>query len=192
MKLLKAVSALVIVAVLFCSAALAAVDWASMDTETIEAEIKNAQAELKKREPETQSEDTDPDIADDDEDPNKRTGKAVLLDAEGVKITATSFEVTDHWMYGTALVVSYIAENNSDADFRGSFDKTVINGWEVENTGYVDVAAGNKNKDTLVLKMADADVSSLAEIEKVSFTFSYYSDKQKKFIKPKPKTIKLN
>lgn len=182
MKLLKVVSVLIIVAVLFCSAALAAVDWASMDEATIKKEIENAQVELEKREGADDSK---------SKDPNKRTGKATLFDAEGVTIIANAFEVDEKdYTYKPALKISYVVENSSDRNLTLYFDKTAINDWEVDHIGLFDIDAGKKAKGDFKLKMEDAGITSLSEIEKVSFTF-HYQDENGKYITTKPKNIKF-
>lgn len=183
MKARRVLASVAALALMGTTAAYAEIDWASMDDATIESEIKNAQSELEKRHP-----------SDDDgsKDPNKRTGKAVILDLDEIKVTATSFEVVDHWQYGTALQVNYLVENNGDKDFEAHLDRIAINDYEVDYVGYIEIGAGNKAKGDFVLKMSDAEVSSLNEIEKVTFTFHYYSEEDAKFITLKPKSVKLN
>ena len=190
--------AIILVLLLACSA-IAEIDWASMTDEELTTELSNGMTEMMNRgmyvgEPEYAAATPEPTTAPEDKpakNPNKRTGKATLFDADGVKIIASSFEViSDDWLYETALLVSYTAENNSNKDYEISIDKASINDWEVENTGFVDIGAGHKAKGEFKLKMDDANVTALNEIEKVTFTFSYHNGDYH-YSTTKPKNVKL-
>lgn len=189
----------VILAFLLACSAIAEIDWASMSDEELTDELAKGMTEMMNRgmyigEPvaaEATPEPSPEPEAEATKNPNKRSGKATLFDAEGVKVLVTTFEVvTDDLLYDHALVLSYTAENNSDKNYEIYIDKASINDWEVDNTGYIDIGAGHKAKGKFALNMDDADVSSLNEVKRVTFTFRY--DKgDYNYVTTEPKNIKL-
>ena len=174
---MKRILILTLILMLFC-VAFADIDWASMDDATIQAELKNGQAELDKRNGSTEK------------DPNIRKGKATLFKSDEVTVTANEFEVSDYeyGIFVPALYVRYTVENNSDRDIEIRLEKVSINDWEVAHSGSIEIGAGHKEKGKFELKMKDAEVSTLSEIKKVTFAFCY-QDKDGEYIHTQPKNI---
>lgn len=134
------------------------IDWASMDDATIQAEIKNAQDELAKR------------------NGSSSVGGvegAVIFDAEGVKATVQSYGVGDYMGTADSLKIDFLVENTSSKDMGFSPSMVSINGWEVDYVCYVDIAAGHKSKERILLLLSDANISSIDEVETVELAFTY-------------------
>lgn len=156
MKVTRVIAATVALGLMGSHCAFAAVDWASMDDATIQAEIANAQAELAKR---SGSEST--------------VDGAVLFDVEGVKATVQSYGVGSYMDDNDSLQLNFIVENNSGKDMEFYIEKVSINGWEVDHIGYIEIGAGHKAKGDFKLLLSDANISSIDEVETVEVSFNY-------------------
>lgn len=202
MKYMRLITLVLTLAVVFMSTAYAAIDWTAMESEEIEAEINNGLAELIMRGYSSQA-DWGKDFEDEPEpeltptpapeaaNANRKEGKAKIMEVDGVKVTATAFEVTENDWFDKTLKVYYTVENNSDNDFEAYFDITSINDWEVDSVGTIEVGAGHKANDAVKLDLGGANISLLAEVEKVTFTMSYKKPGTDDYEKLKPKNIWL-
>ena len=161
MKATRVIAAAVALGLMGSHCAFAAVDWASMDDATIQAEIANAQAELAKR--------SGGDVAGSVEG-------TVIFDAEGVKATVQSYGVGDYMDTADALQIDFLVENTSNKDMEFSPAMVSINGWEVDYMCYVEIGAGHKAKDRILLLLSDANISSIDEVENVELAFTYHDD----------------
>lgn len=153
---MKKIFALALALILLAAAALAEIDWASMDDATIQAEINNAHSELVKREL------------------VGNTENVTVFDEAGITIVFKTMEVDDEdWAYKPALVVNTTIVSESSKDMEIGIHNAAINGWEVDNTGYYEIAAGHKEKVSLKFKLEDADVTSFDELETLEISFVY-------------------
>lgn len=159
------VFAFTLAALLCVTAAMAeAIDWNSMDDETIKAEIARAQAVLDSRGASSES---------------AGPGEVVISNYMGINITLTDYEVDESSTLGTVLRIGYTAENTSKNDYSNIFlDGPSINGWEVNGSGSIDIKAGTKKNGNLRLKLADASITTYDEIETVDIAF-YYMGREK-------------
>lgn len=170
---MKKLLALLLALLLIGSIALAeAVDFASMTDDDLNALIDSAKAEVERR------------------DLTSNTENVTVFDAQGVTIVITSFEVDDDsWLYKPSLVAQLKAVNTSANDLSIYIDNVAINGWEVGNTGLVDIAAGHKEKDKFEFNLEDADVTTLDELETIEIKFHYQDPVNGGYLYTDPVTI---
>ena len=152
---MKKIVTIILALILICSVALSeGIDWASMTDEEITAIIEAGQAELKSRsggEPE----------------------EIVIMDYNGLTITASNFHVEDTLLYKDgALVFDVVIENNTDKSYDITGTDISINGWTVDALIYVDIMAGKKTKDVFKLDLGGADCKSLEDVQEIEFIFN--------------------
>lgn len=94
----------------------------------------------------------------------------VLLDADGVKITATELVDDSLWGKGVRLLI----ENNSDKDLGFGCDAVIVNNYMISNLFSSTVTAGNKANETLDLystELEAAGIENIGQIELYLHTF---------------------
>jgi hypothetical protein len=97
----------------------------------------------------------------------------VLVDQDGVKITATGLTYDKIWGYTVNLLI----ENNSEQDITVQTRNSSVNGFMVDFSMSCDVAVGKKANDDFTIDetgLADAGIDSPAEIE---FYFTIFDKK---------------
>ncbi|MBQ1790533.1 MAG: hypothetical protein II008_10155 [Oscillospiraceae bacterium] len=148
------------------------VDYTSMTDEDIYQLIDSAKAEIERRGLIGNAE------------------NATVFDEQGVTIVITSFEInTDHWMYKPALVVRVTAVNTSNKDMSICVDNAAINGWEVDQEGMIDLAAGHREKAKFVFNLEDAEVTIADELETLEIKFYYYTPESRDVVYTDPVTV---
>lgn len=139
-----------------CFALAESIDWANMTDEEVNTVIDNGKAEIERR------------------GLIGNTENITVFDENGVSIIITSFAIdTESWIYQPCLTVDFIITNTSNDDYKIYIDNVAINGWEVEYTGYAEVAAGHKAKDKFLFKLADSDVETEEQLETFEISFFY-------------------
>ena len=94
----------------------------------------------------------------------------VLLDQDGIKITATEY-VTDSIMGdGIKLLV----ENNSDTDYTIGCDELIVNDYMIADLFSVDVAAGKKSNEMMYLSSSELKAAGIDTVGKVEMYFHAY------------------
>lgn len=94
----------------------------------------------------------------------------VLLDQDGIKITATEY-VTDSIMGdGIKLLV----ENNSDTDYIIGCDELIVNDYMIADLFSVDVAAGKKSNEMMYLSSSELKAAGIDTVGKVEMYFHAY------------------
>lgn len=94
----------------------------------------------------------------------------VLLDQDGIKITATEY-VTDSIMGdGIKLLV----ENNSDTDYTIGCDELIVNDYMIADLFSVDVAAGKKSNEMMYLSSSELNAAGIDTVGKVEMYFHAY------------------
>lgn len=94
----------------------------------------------------------------------------VLLDQDGIKITATEY-VTDSIMGdGIKLLV----ENNSDTDYTIGCDELIVNDYMIADLFSVDVAAGKKTNEMMYLSSSELKAAGIDTVGKVEMYFHAY------------------
>lgn len=92
--------------------------------------------------------------------------ETVLLNADGVKITAKSFT---YFMFRPT--VELLIENNSGKNLTVEARNSSINGYMVRNMMSVDVADGEKVNDALIFKSIDFEKTGIEAIAEMEFSF---------------------
>ena len=95
----------------------------------------------------------------------------VLLDRDGVKITAKEYVKDSIWGDGIKLLI----ENNSDRNLNVSCDALVVNDYMISDLFYCDVAAGKKSNETLYLSSSQLKNAGIDNVGKIEIDF-YASD----------------
>ena len=94
----------------------------------------------------------------------------VLVDQDGIKITATEY-VTDSIMGdGIKLLV----ENNSDTDYTIGCDELIVNDYMIADLFSVDVAAGKKSNEMMYLSSSELNAAGIDTVGKVEMYFHAY------------------
>lgn len=158
MKATRVIAAMAALTLMGGAVAYGEIDWASMDDATIQAEIKNAQDELTKR-----------------NGGNTAGGVegAVIFSAEGVTATVQSYGAGDYMGTADSLQIDFLVENSSNKNMEFSPSMVSINGWQVDYVCYVEIGAGKKSKQNIKLLLSDANISTVDEVETVELSFVY-------------------
>ena len=64
--------------------------------------------------------------------------------------------------------------NHSGEKVEMYVDSAAINGWEVDHVFACEVGAGHKAKDRIMLCLADADITSYAQVETLELSLYCY------------------
>lgn len=94
----------------------------------------------------------------------------VLLDADGVKITATELVDDSIWGKGLKLLI----ENNSDKDLGFGCDAVIVNNYMISNLFSSTVSVGKKANETIDLystELEAAGIENIGQIELYLHTF---------------------
>lgn len=107
--------------------------------------------------------------------------ETVLVDQDGIKITAKSMAYEEY--YGPAVKLS--VENNSDKNITVSTDSVCVNGYMISGSMYTQVVAGKKANDTLRFYADTLKDYGIEQIAQMDIVFSIYdSDSYKTIFTP--------
>jgi len=108
------------------------------------------------------------DDSDKDDDTNKPAKlsieEQVIYDANDIKVTATGIGKS---MWG--VEIKLVVENNSDTDVTIQDKNANVNGFMVSTTMSIDVAAGKKANDTLIIDNSSIEACGLEQIATIEF-----------------------
>lgn len=174
---MKKLMTILLTVFLLCTTAYAeGIDWASMTDEEIQAIIDAGQEELHSRKGSEGESDAD---------------TKIILDYDGLTVTVTDIHVESDWMYTDgALVVDVVIDNGSNRNYGANGTTVSINGWQVDSLAYFEVKAGKKMKDSFKFNLADAEISTLEEVESIEFVFTVFDDDYN-YIEQEPTRIDL-
>lgn len=94
----------------------------------------------------------------------------VLVDQDGIKITATGYE--SDGLFGDA--VDILVENNSSNDYTIGCDALIVNDFMIADLFSVDVAAGKKSNETIDLYSSELEAAGIDSVGKIEFYFHAY------------------
>jgi len=94
----------------------------------------------------------------------------VLLDKDGIKVTATGYSKDDIWGDGIDVLV----ENNSDKTITVGLDAMIVNDYMVFDLFSCEVAAGKKANDTINLFDTGLEAAGINMVGKVELYFHVY------------------
>ncbi len=94
----------------------------------------------------------------------------VLVNQDGIVVTATEYVVDSIWGDGIKLLL----ENNSDKDVTVSCNALIVNDYMITDLFVSDIAAGKKANDTLDLLSSELKAAGIENVGKVEVYFHIY------------------
>ena len=96
----------------------------------------------------------------------------VLIEKDGIKITATDYKNDSIWGDGVNLLV----ENNSDKDYTIGCDALIVNDYMISDLFSADVAAGKKSNEMVYISSSELEASGIDSVGKIEIYFHAYDD----------------
>lgn len=96
--------------------------------------------------------------------------ETVLVDSNGVKITATGF--SDDGIFGPELKL--LVENNTSKNITVQSSYCVVNGYMVESSMSIDVVAGKKANSSLSLMQSNISLCGIEKVAEITFELHYF------------------
>lgn len=113
----------------------------------------------------------------------------VLVDQDGIKITATGYETDSIWGDGIKLLL----ENESDKTVTVGCDALIVNDFMISDLFVSEVAAGKKANETMHLSSSELKAAGIESVGQVEVYFRIYaSDDWTDIVKPDVVTIKTS
>lgn len=115
----------------------------------------------------------DSDIASEDSsasDVSVTIDEQILVDQDGIKITATEYTTDGFLGDGIKLLI----ENNSEQDYTISCDALIVNDFMISDLFAADVAAGKKSNETLDLYSYELEAAGIDTVGKIEVYFRAY------------------
>lgn len=94
----------------------------------------------------------------------------VLVDQDGIKITATEYVTDSVWGDGIKLLV----ENNSAKDYTIGCDALIVNDYMITDLFSADVAAGKKSNEVMYLSSAELKAAGIDTVGQIEMYFHAY------------------
>ncbi len=96
----------------------------------------------------------------------------VLVDQDGIRITATGYDKDSFWGEGINLLI----ENNTDADYMIGCDALIVNDFMISDLFGETVAAGKKATGTVYLSSSQLKAAGIDTVGKVEMYFHAVND----------------
>ncbi len=113
----------------------------------------------------------------------------VLMDAEGVKVTALKY--TEDELYGDGIKI--LIENNSDKNVGITSDATIVNDYMLTDLFSSEVAAGKKSNETIYLMSSELKAAGIENVGQIEIYLHLYDpDTYETTYTADPVTIKTN
>lgn len=94
----------------------------------------------------------------------------VLVDQDGIKITATEYVTDSIWGDGIKLLV----ENNSVKDYTIGCDALIVNDYMITDLFSADVAVGKKSNEVMYLSSAELKAAGIDTVGQIEMYFHAY------------------
>lgn len=94
----------------------------------------------------------------------------VLVDQDGIKITATEYVTDSIWGDGIKLPV----ENNSSKDYTIGCDALIVNDYMITDLFSADVAAGKKSNEVMYLSSTELKAAGIDTVGQIEMYFHAY------------------
>ena len=94
----------------------------------------------------------------------------VLVDQDGIKITATEYVTDSIWGDGIKLLV----ENNSAKDYTIGCDVLIVNDYMITDLFSADVAAGKKSNEVMYLSSTELKAAGIDTVGQIEMYFHAY------------------
>ena len=98
---------------------------------------------------------------------NVTINEQVLVDQDGIKITATGYETDSIWGEGISLLI----ENNTDKDYTVGCDALIVNDYMISDLFAETVAAGKKSNSNMYLSSSQLKAAGIENVGKVEMYF---------------------
>ncbi len=96
----------------------------------------------------------------------------VLVDRDGIRITATEYTEDSIWGDGIKLLI----ENATDKDYSVGCDALIVNDYMISDLFYSTVAAGKNANETLYLSSSELEAAGIENVGKIEVYFYAYDD----------------
>ena len=94
----------------------------------------------------------------------------MLVDQDGIKITATEYVTDSIWGDGIKLLV----ENNSAKDYTIGCDALIVNDYMITDLFSADVAAGKKSNEVMYLSSTELKAAGIDTVGQIEMYFHAY------------------
>ena len=101
---------------------------------------------------------------------DENINEQVLVDQDGIKITATEYVTDSIWGDGIKLLV----ENNSAKDYTIGCDALIVNDYMITDLFSADVAAGKKSNEVMYLSSAELKAAGIDTVGQIEMYFHAY------------------
>lgn len=91
----------------------------------------------------------------------------VLVDKDGIKITATEYTEDDFWGEGIRLLI----ENNTDKTYMIGCDALIVNDYMISDLFSSEISAGKKANETMYLSTTELEAAGIDTVGKVEIYF---------------------
>ena len=97
----------------------------------------------------------------------------VVVDIDGLKVTATEYADDSIWGEGIKLLV----ENNTDKTYTVGCDALIVNDYMISDLFVAEVAAGKKSNETMYLSSSELEAAGIDAVGKIEiYLHAYESD----------------
>lgn len=94
----------------------------------------------------------------------------VLVDQDGIKITATEYVTDNIWGDGIKLLI----ENNTSSDYTIGCDALIVNDYMITDLFGADVAAGKKSNEVMYLSSTELKAAGIDTVGQIEMYFHAY------------------
>lgn len=94
----------------------------------------------------------------------------ILVDQDGIRITATGYETDSIWGDGIKLLI----ENETDKDITVGCKALIVNDFMITDLFASEVAAGKKTNETMLLMSSELKAAGISSVGKVEVYFHVY------------------
>ena len=98
--------------------------------------------------------------------------ETVLIDQDGIKITATEYTTDSIWGDGIALLL----ENNTENDYTIGCDALIVNDYMISDLFVSDIAAGKKSNETMYISSSELKAAGIDTVGQIEMYFHAFDD----------------
>lgn len=157
-----------VLAILLCLVAFAAMALGSGSTESSKKDIVATEENSSSTEVDAIEEQADSEEA--SVGTNVTIDEQVVVDQDGIKITAIEYATDSIWGDGIKLLV----ENNSDQDYTVGCDALIVNDYMITDLFVSEIAAGKKANENMYLSSSELKAAGIDNVGKIEMYFHAY------------------
>jgi len=98
--------------------------------------------------------------------------ETVLVDQDGIKITATEYDADSIWGDSISLLI----ENNTDTDYTIGCDALIVNNFMITDLFVATVAAGKSANESMYLSSSELEAAGIDNVGQIEMYFHAYDD----------------